>query len=92
MTPILPRRPDWWDHASCAGVGPRFFFPEKDVDGGTAAASDAKWWCRACPVKSECLEHALTNNEKEGVWGGLSSLERRALRRVRALEAQEDVA
>jgi WhiB family redox-sensing transcriptional regulator len=41
--------------------------------------------CRACVVKAECLEYALVNGEKFGIWGGLSERERRRLRRARAL-------
>ena len=39
--------------------------------------------CRKCPVIRECLKYALENPEdtEYGVWGGLSELERRAIRR-----------
>jgi WhiB family redox-sensing transcriptional regulator len=32
----------------------------------------------------QCLEYALANGEKFGIWGGLSERERRRLRRQRA--------
>jgi WhiB family redox-sensing transcriptional regulator len=35
-------------------------------------------------VRNECLEYALVNGEKFGIWGGLSERERRRLRRARA--------
>jgi WhiB family redox-sensing transcriptional regulator len=35
-------------------------------------------------VRGECLEYALANGEKFGIWGGLSERERRRLRRQRA--------
>jgi len=35
-------------------------------------------------VRGECLEYALVNGEKFGIWGGLSERERRRLRRARA--------
>lgn len=38
--------------------------------------------CAECPVRKECLKHALDNNEKFGVWGGASERERRAMQRV----------
>lgn len=34
-----------------------------------------------CPVRNECLLFALTNNEKEGVWGGTSEITRKAIRK-----------
>ena len=34
-----------------------------------------------CPIRQECMVFALTNNQKEGVWGGTSELTRRAMRR-----------
>jgi WhiB family redox-sensing transcriptional regulator len=41
--------------------------------------------CRGCVVREECLEYALSNGEKFGIWGGMSERERRRLRRARAL-------
>ena len=35
-------------------------------------------------MRDECLEYALANGEKFGIWGGLSERERRKLRRQRA--------
>jgi WhiB family redox-sensing transcriptional regulator len=35
-------------------------------------------------VRQECLEYALVNAEKFGIWGGLSERERRRIRRARA--------
>ena len=36
-------------------------------------------------MREECLEFALSNGEKFGIWGGMSERERRRLRRARAL-------
>jgi WhiB family redox-sensing transcriptional regulator len=43
----------------------------------------AKSICKGCPVKRECLEYALVNRERDGVWGGLGERERRRLIRQR---------
>ena len=40
---------------------------------------------RGCVVREDCLEYALANGEKFGIWGGLSERERRRIRRQRAL-------
>jgi WhiB family redox-sensing transcriptional regulator len=66
----------WQADALCAQTDPEAFFPEK---GGSTR--DAKRICTSCEVKSECLEYALQNDERFGIWGGLSERERRRLRR-----------
>lgn len=35
-----------------------------------------------CPLRNECLLFALVNNERFGVWGGTSEIDRRALRKM----------
>jgi WhiB family transcriptional regulator, redox-sensing transcriptional regulator len=42
-------------------------------------------------VRGECLEYALANGEKFGIWGGLSERERRRLRRQRAQDGRRIV-
>ncbi|MDU4245002.1 MAG: WhiB family transcriptional regulator, partial [Varibaculum cambriense] len=37
--------------------------------------------CELCEVRDECLSYALENDERFGIWGGLSERERRRLRR-----------
>ena len=73
----------WWDHANCLGVEPDLFFPERG-----ASTREAKAVCRGCVVSDECLEYALGNSEKFGIWGGLSERERRRVRRQRVLTRQ----
>ena len=36
---------------------------------------------RGCDVRAECLEYALANDERFGIWGGLSERERRKLKK-----------
>lgn len=40
----------------------------------------AKQICLTCPVREECLRHALEENIAYGVWGGISEEERKELR------------
>jgi WhiB family redox-sensing transcriptional regulator len=37
--------------------------------------------CRDCPLIQECATYALTENVKEGVWGGLTEANRATLLR-----------
>lgn len=68
----------WQERALCAQTDPDAFFPEH---GGSVR--EAKRICQSCKVKAPCLEAALTNDERFGVWGGLSERERHALSRAR---------
>ncbi len=47
----------------------------------TVTSSEAKKVCIGCEVRSECLEYALANDERFGIWGGLSERERRKLKK-----------
>ena len=71
----------WQGQANCVGVDPDIFFPERG-----ASTKEAKAICAACAVREDCLEYALDNGEKFGIWGGTSERERRRLRRARAAE------
>ena len=66
----------WQADSLCAQTDPEAFFHEK---GGSTR--DAKKICGSCEVRSECLEYALENDERFGIWGGLSERERRKLRK-----------
>ncbi|BDV30054.1 WhiB family transcriptional regulator [Microbacterium terricola] len=66
----------WQTDALCAQTDPEAFFPEK---GGSTR--DAKRVCTTCDVRDQCLEYALQNDERFGIWGGLSERERRKLKR-----------
>jgi WhiB family redox-sensing transcriptional regulator len=70
----------WQDYANCLGVDPDLFFPERG-----ASTKEAKEVCRGCVVREDCLEYALSNSEKFGIWGGMSERERRRIRRARAI-------
>ena len=75
----------WQDEANCLGVDPDLFFPERG-----ASTREAKEVCRGCVVRLDCLEYALSNGEKFGIWGGLSERERRRIRRQRAIARRAD--
>ena len=66
----------WQERALCAQTDPEAFFPEK---GGSTR--DAKRICSGCDVRQQCLDYALANDERFGIWGGLSERERRKLKK-----------
>ncbi|MET9013955.1 WhiB family transcriptional regulator [Streptomyces olivaceoviridis] len=68
----------WQPHGACHGMDPEdadatFFSLPRDHE----AIADAKELCALCPVRRDCLNYALENDLKEGVWGGLTAAERR---------------
>lgn len=74
--------PDWRESALCAQSDPEAFFPE-----GHGSTRAAKRVCARCEVRAECLDYALTEDIRGGVWGGLSEGERDRLRRAANREA-----
>jgi len=93
----VPERPPWMRLAKCRGVSPDLFYPDK---GGLSygVAQRAKAVCNGedgmppCRVRQLCLEYAIVNSERFGVWGGKSERERNRLRLElwrQALDADE---
>lgn len=79
---VLP----WADQALCAQSDPELWFDLADRWKPTPTGERepiAKSICRRCPVQVECLRHALDDPSLEGIWGGLTTRDRKALRRLR---------
>jgi WhiB family transcriptional regulator, redox-sensing transcriptional regulator len=76
LADLLGTEPDWQERALCSQTDPEAFFPEK---GGST--KEAKRICSRCEVRHNCLQHALDQDERYGIWGGLSERERRKLKR-----------
>lgn len=77
---------DWTNEAACLGIDPAVFFP---VATHLAASMPAKRICRTCPVRVDCLRHAMRHETSldgvdRGVWAGLTTRERTALKKLRA--------
>lgn len=68
-------RPDWMSRAACIGLDPELFFPVE-----TAGGAEAVQVCASCPVRTECLAHAVATDARHGVWGGVREAERQAAR------------
>ncbi len=75
---------EWTARPNCIESDPDLFYPKPSEAGMTALA---KTICSDCPIRSACLQHALANDERHGVWGGMTEQERRELRRQTAEEA-----
>ena len=68
----------WMRDGLCAQTDPELFFPEQGGDPGRVR--EAKKVCASCDVQAECLAYALAHNERDGIWGGLTRLQRARLR------------
>jgi hypothetical protein len=89
--------PSNWQGAKCVdqvrrepgedGVYDPFFHEDDEGHHDSRAEQDAVDFCNGtidgirCPLRDGCLEFALTNNERFGVWGGMTELARKALRK-----------
>jgi WhiB family transcriptional regulator, redox-sensing transcriptional regulator len=84
------RRPDQFESPSCATVGGDYWFPELESGGITQAeAKIAKSICYSCPHKVECAEWGIYK-ERFGIWGGLTDMDRRHIRRSRGIRINEE--
>lgn len=87
----------WQDEAECRGVDQELWFPVIIDDNGEEWFDDGTIWeafgdtseyydeartiCARCPVREECLNHALAEKERFAMWGGLTPIERRRIER-----------
>ena len=85
----------WQDHAACArpDIDWQLFFPEDRIGGFGPGSGltvidqermrQAKKVCQRCPVREECLNYALELGIEYGIWGGMSTAQRRKEKRRR---------
>ena len=76
----------WLERAACHGMdAPRFFGPDHEArPEREIREAKAKAVCKLCPVRVQCLDYALRNSIRYGIWGGLNPEERSRERRRRA--------
>ena len=72
-----PNGLSWRERSSCLNENPEIFFE------GGGVTHKAKKICAGCGVRAQCLEFGLANDERFGIWGGLTRGERRALMKRR---------
>lgn len=72
----------WMSQAACKGMTATMH-PERGE-----STAPARRICAGCEVIDQCREWALVNNERLGVWGGMTERERRFARREMTVEAR----
>lgn len=78
---VLP----WYNRAACVGQPTDLFYGPPAETGRERQVREraAKAVCRRCPVRSDCLNTAITAEADVGVWGGKNGKERASERRRR---------
>ena len=80
----------WRNRAACLDEDPELFFPIGSTEPSFRQIELAKAVCHRCEVIDNCLSWAMDSRQEDGVWGGLSADERRALRRRNARAHRAD--
>lgn len=76
----------WMDHpgVKCKRLT-EFFYPNtpsSEVALAKAACNGVEFGS-VCPMREQCLQHAINYHEDFGVWGGMSERDRRKIHRMR---------
>lgn len=85
---LLDHIPNWHFQSACGDLSEAdlLFFGEETNDVrpalGRGQVRDARKICDSCPVRRECLTHALTTPEKYGIWAGTTGRGRVAILRM----------
>jgi len=79
---LVLQHPDdgvWRDNASCKKMGNTLFFQTLHNNSKKILESinEVKALCESCPVKEDCLDFAVRNDIKDGIWGGMTPTERK---------------
>lgn len=80
----MPVEWDWRELAACVGTPIDWWFPtaaKNDEGGDGCAPPEAVALCAQCPVRGDCLDHAI-RHEQFGVWAGMSAKQITRLRRA----------
>lgn len=82
----------WTERAACRRQDPEMFFPISEGPAFQLEIEEAKAVCAGCPVSVDCYEWAFTQGEPDGIWGGTTPEERRALRQSVLVQSAADQA
>jgi len=78
-TKARPHVGDWATRAACRAQGVDMFPDAGDPEAMRAALAV----CAECPVRVECLRHAVEHDELYGIWGGTTQRARQRIRIAR---------
>jgi WhiB family transcriptional regulator, redox-sensing transcriptional regulator len=89
--------PPWYALAACQGTDPEAFYPGNALKPDSEEVTRALGICNGdgeigrppCPVRDQCLAHAMERPERYGIWGGMTPAGRRNLRKARYERARQ---
>jgi WhiB family redox-sensing transcriptional regulator len=84
MTTSIQYASEWRAAGACQSADPELFFPVSGRGASTAQIAQAKRICAGCQVREQCLDFALRNGERDGIWGGATPEDRTRVRRSEA--------
>lgn len=83
------QQPNYTGDEPCVSIGVDMYFFDDQVQADKKHLRKLRNICnRECPLVSECAEYAI-HHERHGLWGGLTSKERHAIRRERGITLVE---
>ena len=71
---------NWREDAACRDADPELFFPVGTAGPALRQIREARRICCSCPAQVPCLAWALDHEVTDGVWGGTTAGQRRAIR------------
>jgi WhiB family redox-sensing transcriptional regulator len=69
---------EWMLNAACKNCDPEVWFPDPGRPRNSTLRL-ALLVCGECPVRQECLHHALVTDARYGIWGGATEAQRARL-------------
>jgi WhiB family redox-sensing transcriptional regulator len=78
----------WMTEGACQDEDPELFFPISASEASADQIRQATSICDGCRVEAECLQYALVNRIKHGIWGGRTEQRRQSLIRARSRRPQ----
>lgn len=83
------REPWKYEDPLCREIGSELFFAERSSGLTQVYAQHAKKICGKCIHKTDCAEWGI-NNERHGIWGGLTQQQIRYIRRQRRIILRDE--
>ncbi|MFJ8027885.1 WhiB family transcriptional regulator [Streptomyces sp. NPDC096311] len=81
----------WRERAACLRADPDLFFPVGNSGPALVQIDEAKAVCGRCPVAQQCLSWAVEAGQVDGIWGGMTESERRAVSRRKVRRTKDTV-
>jgi hypothetical protein len=80
----------FWNYAACSGMPLDFFFLKENKRGGEYIhRADANAACNRCPVFVQCIDDALRDKDRKGIWAGTDESDRATMHKEQEESAED---